>query len=98
MNKDDVKENVKNVDVWLRGLFIIVFGTIVYFVLFPLIWILVLLQFFTKAITGNLNEYVGTFSDTLISYVRQILNYITFRSEIRPFPFGPWQDQNSAGE
>ena len=89
----DVKENVKNPDVWIRGLFIVVFGVILYF-LFGVIWLLVIFQFLTKVITGNLNAQLSKFSVGLTLYAFQILNYITFQSEERPFPFSPWPTDN----
>ena len=85
----NVKENVKNPDVWIRGLFIVVFGVILYFV-FAVIWLLVIFQFVTKVLTGNLNQHLANFSVGLVRYAFQILNYITFQSEERPFPFSPW--------
>lgn len=84
-----IKEHAKNVDVWIRGLFILVFGVIFYF-LYGLIWLLVLFQFITKVVTGNLNDQLMQFSNGLTRYAFQILNYITFQSEERPFPFSPW--------
>ena len=85
----DIKENAKNVDVWTRGLFIIIYGVIFYF-LFFLIWLVVIFQFLMKLITTELNEQLLDFSDSLTKYVGQILFYITFKSEERPFPFSPW--------
>ena len=87
----NVKENVKNIDVWIRGLFIIIFGVILYF-LFGIIWLLVIFQFLTKVFTGDLNEHLSNFSKSLTRYAFQILNYITFQSEQRPFPFSPWPE------
>lgn len=84
-----IKEHAKKVDVWIRGLFILVFGVIFYF-LYIIIWLLVLFQFITKVVTGNLNEQLMQFSNGLTRYAFQILNYITFQSEERPFPFSPW--------
>ena len=92
----NVKENVKNVDVWIRGLFIIIFGVILYF-LFMIIWLLVVFQFLTKVFTGNLNEQLSNFSKGLTRYAFQILNYITFQSEERPFPFSPWPAAGASG-
>ncbi|MFQ5658932.1 MAG: DUF4389 domain-containing protein [Gammaproteobacteria bacterium] len=85
----NVKENVKNVDVWIRGLFIVIFG-VIFYVLYIVIWLLVIFQFLTKVITGNLNQNLFNFSDGLTRYAFQILLYITFQSEERPFPFSPW--------
>lgn len=85
----DIKANAKNVDVWTRGLFILIYAVIFYF-LFGLIWLVVIFQFFIKLITGELNRPLLDFSDALNRYVSQILLYITFKSEQRPFPFSPW--------
>lgn len=85
----DIKENAKNIDVWTRGLFILIYGVIFYF-LFALIWLVVIFQFIMKLITSELNEQILDFSDSLSQYVTQILLYITFKSEQRPFPFSPW--------
>lgn len=90
-----VKENAKNVDVWIRGLFIVIFGVILYF-LFGIIWLLVVFQFFTKVVTGNLNDHLSEFSKGLTRYAFQILSYITFQSEERPFPFSPWPGAEKA--
>ena len=91
----DIKENTKNVDVWTRGLFILIYGLIFYF-LFGLIWLVVIFQFFMKLITTELNKPLLDFSDSLNRYVSQILLYITFKSEERPFPFSPWPAADGA--
>lgn len=85
----DIKANAKNIDVWTRGLFILIYGVIFYF-LFFLIWLIVIFQFIMKLITTELNERLLDFSDSLSKYVSQILLYMTFKSEQRPFPFSPW--------
>jgi len=87
----DIKDNAKNTDTWLRGFFILVFGVIFYF-LYILIWLLVIFQFVTKVLTGELNSYLEQFSTKMTSYAMQILNYITYQSEERPFPFSPFQE------
>ncbi len=87
----DIKNNAKNTDTWLRGLFILIFAVIFYF-LYGLIWLLVIFQFVTKVITGELNRNLEQFSTKMTSYAMQILNYITFQSEERPFPFSPFPD------
>ncbi len=89
----DIKNNVKNTDTWLRGLFILIFGVIFYF-LYGLIWLLVIFQFVTKVITGGLNSNLEQFSTRMTCYAMQILNYITYQSEERPFPFSPFPEGN----
>lgn len=89
----DIKDHAKNTDTWLRGFFILVFGVIFYF-LYILIWLLVIFQFVTKVITGELNSYLEESSTKMTSYAMQILNYITYQSEERPFPFSPFPGEN----
>ena len=84
-----VKENARNTDTWIRGLFIIVFA-VIFYVLCIVIWLVVILQFFTKVLSGELNEQLSSFSENLTRFAFQILLYITFQSEQRPFPFSPW--------
>ena len=87
-----VKENAQNKDTWLRGLFIVVFGIIFYF-LYIVIWLTVIFQFLTKVLTGELNDNLTRFSQSLTRFAFQILLYITFQSEERPFPFSPWPEE-----
>ena len=87
----NIKDNAKNIDTWLRGLYILIFGVIFYF-LYGLIWLLVIFQFVTKVITGGLNSNLEQFSTRMTRYAMQILNYITFQSEERPFPFSPFPE------
>ena len=90
-----VKENAQNKDTWLRGLFIVVFGIIFYF-LYIVIWLTVIFQFLTKVLTGELNDNLTRFSQSLTRFAFQILLYITFQSEERPFPFSPWPEEEDA--
>ncbi len=85
----DIKANAKNPDVWLRGLFIVVFSVILYFV-FGILFLLVVFQFVTKVVSGKLNTHLANFSAALALYIYQIIHYITFQSDTRPFPFSPW--------
>ena len=92
-----IKENVRNVDTWMRGLFIVIFGVIFYF-LIGIVWLLVIFQFITKVVTGSLNELLEKFSSGLTQYALQILNYVTFQSEERPFPFSPLPGTKNKGQ
>ena len=87
-----VKENLKNPDVWLRGLFILIFGVILYFAVI-LVWLVVAFQFVTKLLTGDLNRQVTDFNGGLLRYISLILGYITFQSDEKPFPFSPWPEK-----
>ena len=90
----DVKQNLRNVDNWLRGLFIVIFAVIFYF-LVGIIWLLVIFQFLTTVITGKLNNQLENFSGVLTDYALQILDYVTYQTDLKPFPFSPLPDQEN---
>lgn len=90
-----LEENVKNTDVWSRGFFILVSG-VIYYLLFFLLLLIVLFQFVSKLTTTELNTQLLDFSDGLTRYINQILRYVTFKSDERPYPFSPWPDANVA--
>lgn len=91
-DSEEVKANVKNVDTWVRGLFILIYVVIAH-VVFWIIWLVVIFQFLMKVITGHVNPNVRDFSGSLTRYAFQILSYVTFRSEEQPWPFGPWPQE-----
>jgi hypothetical protein len=91
-----VQENVKNVDTWLRGLFIVIFG-IIFYALVTIIWLLVIFQFVTAVVSGSPNANLKDFSESLSKYAYQVLRYMTFGTEERPWPFSPWPGSATGG-
>jgi len=47
----------------------------------------VLLQFFSVLLSGETNKPLGIFGQSLATYTYQIISYLTFNTEQRPFPF-----------
>ncbi len=93
----DIPENVKNRSVWLRGLFIIIFGAVLYLVC-AVTFFLVVFQFITKVATGGVNSRLSGFSAGLVRYIEQLLRYMTFLSDTRPFPFDDWPAAPAGGD
>ena len=87
----NIKENLKNKDTWIRGLFILLFSVILC-VLFQVLWLLVAIHFLTQLIAGKINDNLGQLSANLSRYFWHIINYITFQVEERPFPFTSWEE------
>lgn len=85
----NIKENVKDQAVWTRGLYVVLFGIIYYF-LFFLVVLIAVFQFLMRLFTTKFNDELLAFSDSLAEYVSQILRFITFKSDDRPYPFSPW--------
>ncbi len=84
-----LKEHVTAKSTWSRGLYILLFA-IIYSITDVLVVAVVLFQFLSTLLTGSNNVQLLRFGRQLSDFVRQILMFITYNSEEKPFPFGPW--------
>ena len=81
-----IERNVKSRSTWLRLLFMAVFyvlGGVASFVL----TVVAALGFFWVLFTGETNERLRKAGQGLASYLYEIIRYLTYNSETRPFPF-----------
>ena len=92
---DEIKENIKQQSTWLRGLYMLLFAlfySIAEFVLFAV----VIFQFLFKLFTGKTNPRLSKLGQGLATYIYQIIQYLTFNSEYRAYPFGAWPKDEPA--
>jgi hypothetical protein len=85
----DVKENIKKQSTWMRGLYMLlfsVFSRISEIVLFAII----LFQFILKVLTGDTNDRLRKLGLSIATYIYQILQFLSFNSDVHPYPFGAW--------
>lgn len=80
--------------IWRRGMFILLFA-VVYQVAKIVIFFAVVFQFLCILISGKRNGQVLELGQGLSTYVYEILLFMTFNSERRPFPFSPWPEDAS---
>ena len=81
-----VKENLKTRSTW-RRLFFMFVVILLYSVSRVVVSMVVLLQFFWVLFTGETNKPLERFGQSLATYTYQIIRYLTFNTEERPFPF-----------
>lgn len=82
----DFERNVKSRNTWTRLLFMIVMG-IAWSVAVMVTSFVVVLNFFYLLFTGSTNSKLTSLGHSLATYLFQIVEYMTFNSESRPFPF-----------
>lgn len=82
----NTKENLTNINTWLKVAFIILFGVVFYIAFGWLIWLLVLFQVVTKLLTGGVNPQLLEMSPKITNYANDILRYVTFQSDQKPWP------------
>lgn len=99
---DDLRESLTATETWIRGLYMILFAFI-YSLAEVVVVAVVVFQFLWMLITRTTNERLLEFSDDLSVFIYQILQFVTFNTEEKPFPFAPWPyglggPDGSAGE
>ncbi len=84
---EDIVDNLKQSSVWGRILLMIGFSFVLYMVVVPGIVILTIAQALFAAITGESNRNLRGLGSLVQQYVSQIIDFVSYNSELRPFPF-----------
>jgi len=87
-----MKNHLKTRSTWLRLFFMFVV-MLLYSVSRVVVGVVILLQFFWVLFTGETNNSLEKLGQSLATYTYQIIRYLTFNTEERPFPFDlDWPD------
>ena len=82
-----IEENIKSRSTWMRLLFMVVF-----YVLATLASavgsVVVVLSFFWVLFTGEKNRQLQQAGQVIAAYIYEIIRFLTFNTDDRPFPFG----------
>lgn len=92
---DDIVENLKQPSQWFRIAFMVAMAIILYVVSLVLM-VLTVAQALFSIFTGSDNENLRSLGKDLITYVHQILEFLTYNSDVKPFPFSPYPVSGSA--
>lgn len=95
--EESTRERLIRGDIWVRALYMVLFG-IAFGLTRIIIVFVVIFQFLTILFTGRANEPLLQFGKNLSVFVFEILEFQTFNTEQRPFPFSPWPDEEPGGE
>ena len=90
---DNVKESLKDNSTWMRVLYMAIF-VIVFNIVELLIAAIVVFQVLVLLFTGEKNRRLLGFGSTLSLYAYRILQFMTFNSEEKPFPFADWDSED----
>lgn len=86
-----VSENLRSANNWVRLLYIVLFW-IIFNAAEVVIAVVTLIQFLSTIFTGEPNPRLKEFGSGLSKYMRQLVDFFTYHSDERPFPFSPWPD------
>ena len=76
-------------DTWKRLVYTLLF-VIAFNVAEIILWATTAVQFLFKLFTGGANEYLRGFGQSLGTFIYEVILFLTFQSEHKPFPFAPW--------
>ncbi len=93
------KERLLSVEHWLRFVFMVLFIVILSIVSY-LIVALVILQFLWALVTGEGNEKLRDFGGSVACFIHQVLRFLTYNTDDKPFPFADWPEpeKNNASD
>ena len=86
IDTDELKENVVQQSKWIRILIVIVF-CVVYYWAALLLCLFAVLQFLFHLVTNEPNKNLSKVGMGFRRYMVQIINYVTYQTEEKPFPF-----------
>jgi len=91
--QSDLEKNVKMGSTWLRLFFMVIFA-LLYGLSRVVTAAVVVIQFFHVLFTGETNEQLKTFGHSLAIYSYEVVEYLTFNSDTKPFPLdAAWPDE-----
>ncbi|MBY0578738.1 MAG: DUF4389 domain-containing protein [Burkholderiales bacterium] len=74
---------------WVRALFMLLLGML-YSLAGTVLLIVAVAQFIFLIAGGTPNSRLASFGHSLGEYIRQIVEFQTFNTEEKPFPFSDW--------
>ncbi len=85
-----LEKNLKTKSTWLRLVFMVIFYLIAGLASMVASAV-VILGFFWVLFTGEANAHLKRFGAGLAAYISEIVGYLTYNTETKPFPFeGDW--------
>ncbi len=87
MNREEMQNNILEIDTWLRGFFILVYAFFCY-IAFNILVVVVFFQFAVVLLSGKRHDKLLYFGDILSTFIYQVVMYLTYNTDIKPFPFG----------
>ncbi|MCX7196075.1 MAG: DUF4389 domain-containing protein [Proteobacteria bacterium] len=89
MSQEPIVTTESKRNIWMRGLYMLLMA-LAYQISGTLMFIVVIFQFLATLINDAPNAQLLKFGRNLGRYFQQIVFFLTFASEVVPFPFTDW--------
>jgi hypothetical protein len=97
-NLEEVVDHITEPSAWIRVIFMIAFSVVLYFILVPIVIVLMGVQAVFSIVSGDANRNLKFLGASLTKYITQIVEFITYNSELKPFPFSDFPDVDDSDE
>lgn len=94
MDNEQLKSNLTSSKHWFRLIFMLLFAAVLQLASIVM-WVLVIAQFFFSLITGEDNQHLRRFGHSLSTYIYDVLKFLCYSSDEKPFPFADWPSSSS---
>ena len=84
---DELVDNLKRPSLWKRVFFTLGFALLFNIILVPLVLLMVLVQVAFSLFAGEKNSNLADLSEKLVAYLVEVLGFLLFTTEHKPFPF-----------
>jgi hypothetical protein len=95
LNQDQLKTNICNHRHWIRLIYMLLFAVLLNIAGLVMSTVCVL-QFIFVIATGRDNLNLRGLGGALGRYIHQTLDFLSFNSYAKPFPFSPWPSGDSS--
>ena len=95
MDNEQLKSNLTSSRHWLRLVFMLLYAAVLQ-VASIVMWVVVAVQFLFSLITGEDSLPLRRFGDSLSTYIYDVLKFLCYSSEEKPFPFADWPESTVA--
>lgn len=97
MDNETLKSNLTSGEHWLRLLYMLLFAVVLY-VAAIVVGLVIVVQFLFALISGKANDNLKQFGGSLSRYIFQVLRFMTYNREEKPFPFSDWPESDGSDE
>ncbi len=91
---EEWKDNFLKQGKWIRLFWMLAFS-FVYYISMAVLWLIVFLQFLFILITDKRSQNISKVSIGFRDYMVQILDYLTYHTEDKPFPFSEFPNSKN---
>ena len=92
-----LKDHVSDPGAWIRLVPMLLYAAVLYLAL-GVIAFVVAVQFLFRLLTGSVNARLSDFGGQLAAYAQQMVAFLTYHGEDKPYPFAPWPQGRKGGK